>query len=280
MYEPFSTNWHANVGFMSTLVCFHAHPDDEAINTAGVMSMAASTGHRVVLVVATRGELGTPQEGILAPDEELWARRVEETHQSAALLGVQRVEFLGYTDSGMMGAESNNDPTCFWQASVDEAALRLASILTEEGASVLTIYDENGGYGHPDHIMVHRVGKRAAELAMVDRVFEATMNRDHIKSLMNEHVDDLEELPESPDPSFLDSLGSPESAITHRIDVSEFIQSKRDSLRAHASQIGDNSFFLQMPDEHFLASFGIEWFIRTNHPRGVDEPFGTNLWDD
>lgn len=265
---------------MSTLVCFHAHPDDEAINTAGVMAHAAAHSHRVVLVVATRGERGTPEDGVLDPDEELWTRRVAETHASASLLGVQRVEFLGYTDSGMIGSESNNDPTCFWQAPLEEAADRLASILTQEDATVLTTYDENGGYGHPDHIKVHQVGKRAAELAMVDRVFEATMNRDYLKSLLTQHSNQLNELEEPPDLSFFDTLGSPESAITHRIDVRDYIASKRESLRTHASQIGENSFFLQMPEENFLESFGYEWFIRSGHSRGDSDAFGTDLWID
>ena len=88
---------------MSTLVVFHAHPDDEAIATGGTMAKAAAAGHRVVLVVATRGERGEVAEGYLEPGEELWQRRVEETHAAAAVLGASRVEFLGYVDSGMVG---------------------------------------------------------------------------------------------------------------------------------------------------------------------------------
>jgi LmbE family N-acetylglucosaminyl deacetylase len=147
---------------MATLVAFHAHPDDECIATGGVMAKAAEEGHRVVLVVATRGEHGEVADGFLADGETLAERRVQETHASAAALGVHRVEFLGYVDSGMMGTPENDLPGSFWTADVDEAAERLAAILREEGADVLTCYDEIGGYGHPDHIQVHRVGLRAA----------------------------------------------------------------------------------------------------------------------
>jgi Uncharacterized proteins, LmbE homologs len=88
---------------MATMVSFHAHPDDECIACGGVIRKASEEGHRVVLVVATRGERGEVPDGFLADGEELWQRRVAETHASAEILGAQRVEFLGYTDSGMMG---------------------------------------------------------------------------------------------------------------------------------------------------------------------------------
>ena len=167
---------------MATLVTFHAHPDDESIAMGGVMAKASDEGHRVVLVVATRGEHGEVEAGFLGEGEPLWRRREQETVASAAILGAARVEFLGYVDSGMMGTPENDLPESFWQADVEEAAARLAAILTEEGADVVTIYDENGQYGHPDHIQVHRVGLRAAELAGTPRVYMNTLNRDHIRS--------------------------------------------------------------------------------------------------
>src|SRR3954469_7173644 len=117
---------------MATLVCFHAHPDDECIATGGVMAKAAKEGHRVVLVTATRGEHGEVAEGFLEPGEALWERRVRETEAAAEILGVSRVEFLGYVDSGMIGTSTNDAPESFWQADIDEAAERLAKILREE----------------------------------------------------------------------------------------------------------------------------------------------------
>src|SRR2546421_4234857 len=141
---------------MATLVCFHAHPDDEVLMTGGIMAQASAAGHRVVLVVATGGELGeVPAD--LATGETLVERRRVETLRSATALGVARVVWLGYEDSGMAGWEQNKNPAAFIQADVDEAAGRLAAVLDEEAAAVLTVYDYRGNYGHPDHIRVHVV---------------------------------------------------------------------------------------------------------------------------
>ena len=163
---------------MGTIVSFHAHPDDEAIASGGTLARAAAAGHRVVLVFATRGELGEPVPGVLEPGEQLAMRRSAECYTSAAALGAKRVEFLGFTDSGMMGEPSNDAPFCFWQADVEYAARTLAVLLDQEEPDVLTIYDDNGVYGHPDHIQVHRVGKRAGELSAVPVIAQGTVNRD------------------------------------------------------------------------------------------------------
>jgi LmbE family N-acetylglucosaminyl deacetylase len=276
---------------MAVLVSFHAHPDDEAIATSGTMAKAKAAGHRVVLVVATRGEHGEVAPDFLDDGEQLGLRRVHETFASAALIGVDRVEFLGYVDSGMMGEATNDEPYSFWSADVDAAAHRLAAILGEEqahGPIVLTIYDDHGGYGHPDHIQVHRVGKRAAELAGVERVFQGTMNRDHIMRMMAaaaENEDGLsddfrqrmeEDVERADDggPNF----GEPEANLTHGIDVRDFVELKHRCMRAHASQIDDESFFMQFPPEVFADAFGTEWYMELDRRRGADEPMGDDLF--
>ncbi len=252
---------------MATLVSFHAHPDDECITCGGVMRKAHEEGHRVVLVVATRGELGEVPAGFLDDGEELWQRRVAETHAAAGVLGADRVEFLGYTDSGMMGEPTNDQPGTFWTASVEEAAERLAAILREENADVLTVYDDHGGYGHPDHIQVHRVGMRAAELARTPRVYQSTINRDRALAGRREFAERAGiEMPEMGD-----DFGTPEAAITCAVDVTAFAEHKRKAMRAHASQISEQSFFLAMPDDAFLFAFGTEWFIRAGHGPGITE---------
>jgi LmbE family N-acetylglucosaminyl deacetylase len=260
-----------------TLVTFHAHPDDEAIATAGVMAKAASEGHRVVLVVATRGEHAGYGHEMLEPGEKMSERRVQETQRAAEILGVARVEFLGYVDSGMMGTPENDAQGSFWTADVDEAAKRLAKILDEERADVLTIYDDHGGYGHPDHIQVHRVGARAGELAGTPVVYESTMNRDHIYRLLKERVAAGDtEIPGDIDPDDLpdpndNTFGSPESVITTTVDVRGFLDVKRAAMVAHGSQIQESSFFLKMPLDAFREGFGYEWFIRRGAPPGTHE---------
>ena len=146
---------------MGTLVCLHAHPDDECISTGGTMRRAADEGHRVVLIVATNGEFGEVPDD-LGVGESLADRRKKETAGSAEALGISRVVWLDYQDSGMTGWDGNADLASFHQADVDTAAQRVADVLTEERADVFTHYDWHGTYGHPDHIKVHVVGTRAA----------------------------------------------------------------------------------------------------------------------
>jgi LmbE family N-acetylglucosaminyl deacetylase len=277
---------------VSTLVCFHAHPDDEAIATGGTMARASAEGHRVVLVVATDGAFGEMPDD-LADGETLADRRRHETEGSAAALGIHRVVELGYRDSGMTGWDGNTDPDSFWRADVDQAAARLADVLREESADVLTIYDWHGGYGHPDHIQVHRVGRRAAELVADGlpalRVLESTMNRDEMRrglELAGEMGADFG--PEGDDGDSFDPdgpmddgnpMGTPESEITLGVDVTDYIAQKRAALTAHRSQVTDQSFFLQMPPEMFAHAFGREWFIEHDRSPQAGGPRSGWLFD-
>ena len=153
---------------MSTLVCFHAHPDDECLATGGTIARASAEGHRVVLVVATDGAYGeVPSD--LQTCETLVDRRFKEVTASAKVLGISRLEMLGYKDSGMTGWAQNSDPAAFINIDIEVAAERLADILRQENADALTIYDWHGNYGHPDHIAVHKVGSRAGVLAGVKK---------------------------------------------------------------------------------------------------------------
>jgi LmbE family N-acetylglucosaminyl deacetylase len=261
---------------MATLVCFHAHPDDEALATGGVMAGAAAAGHRVVLVCATRGEEGEVTPGVLEPGESLADRRVNEVAAAAAILGVARYEFLGYRDSGMMGTPTNDDPACFWRADIDDAAAKLAAILAEERPDALTVYDEFGNYGHPDHIQVHRVGVRAAELAATPRVYEATMDQDEIRARLQEALSNppAPQMAEMAKAMLADGgphMGVPAERITTRIDVSGWIDKKRAALAAHSSQVPEESWFLAAPPEVFAQMFGTEYFIRRGAPPGTVE---------
>lgn len=247
---------------MSVLVCFHAHPDDEAISTGGLMRKAADAGHEVHLVTATRGEQGEPQPGVLADGEPLWERRIVEVAEAAAILGCSSNQFLDYEDSGMMGEPANDNPACFWQADVEEASQRLASMLTEVGADVLTIYDPNGLYGHPDHIQVHRVGLRAAEIAAVDHVYEATVSREDALAAME--ANDVNPGEHDEDGGVdRDTFGVPRAEIRYSINVANEVSAKRTALRAHRSQVSEDDFFLSVTDEVFASIFGSEFFAVT-----------------
>ncbi len=262
------------------MVNFHAHPDDEAIATSGTMMKAADEGHRVVLVVATKGEKGEVQPDALSPGETLGERRAAETLDAARIIGAHRVEFLGYEDSGMAGDEANDNPACFWQADFDEAVQRVAGILVEESAEVLTVYDDHGGYGHPDHIQVHRVGVDAARKAGVQKVFYVTMNRTQILRQMAEveaFAEAIEEIDAERAERFTEEdFGTDEAEITHAVDVSTYLERKRASMLAHASQITADSFFGSMTDKQFADAFGTEWFVAPGPPRTGD--FATDLF--
>jgi LmbE family N-acetylglucosaminyl deacetylase len=253
---------------VSTLVAFHAHPDDECITTAGTLAKAVDDGHRVVIVYATRGEHGEVPEGLLRPGETLVERRMDEVRRSTEAIGVHRVEFLGYRDSGMMGTPENDEPGSFWRADVDEAVERLAAILRDERPDVLLVYDVNGNYGHPDHLQVHRVGVRAADLAGVPQVLEATMNRDVIRAFMALLVEmgaaNWEDVPDLEDPDVLFAM--PDAVITTRVDVRPWAERKRASMAAHETQVGDLAPFLAMPLDTFREAMGTEYFIRRGVP--------------
>src|SRR6185436_6442472 len=156
------------------LLLVHAHPDDESIGTGATMARYAAEGAQVTLVTCTLGELGEiipPSLSYLAEGDggRLGEYRIGELNAACAELGVTDHRFLGgpgrWRDSGMMGTAGNDDPRCFWRASVDEAADALLGVIREIRPQVLVTYDANGFYGHPDHIQAHRVSMRAAELA-------------------------------------------------------------------------------------------------------------------
>ena len=219
-----------------TLVAFHAHPDDEALLTAGTMARAAAAGHRVVLALATDGGAGLAAAE-MGRDGGLGERRLEEARRSADALGVARVDWLGYSDSGS-GPEPEPDlpgTTRFCRAPVDEAAERLAALLRTERADVLLSYDANGGYGHRDHVRVHEVGARAAALAGTPRVLEATVPRDTVVRALRA-VGRVYRFPEEFDPTSFERAFSARADITHRIDVRRYAAAKRAAMRAHASQ--------------------------------------------
>ena len=238
------------------------------------MAKAAALGHRVVLVLATRGELGEPVPGVLRDGEHLWQRRVEESHRSAEVLGASRVEFLGYRDSGMIGEPTNEHPESFWQADLHEAAERFARILHEEQADFVVVYDDHGAYGHPDHIQVHRVGVEAARRAGVHNIYQSTINRTAILRNIEEFAS------ASPREDFearrpqieSEDFGSPEHVITHAVDVSDYIEHKRAAMIAHESQIPRDSFFLAMEPDAFLRAFGVEWYIEYGSTRRPHDP--------
>ena len=256
---------------MSTIVYFHAHPDDEASQTSGAMARASDEGHRVVVVFATHGEHGEVAAD-LHEGETVADYRRREAQASAAVLGLARIAWLGYSDSGMTGWEQNDSEESFHQADLDEAGRRLADLLDEEDADVLIGYDWHGGYGHPDHVKVHHVAHRGAELARrTPRLLESTFNRtDMVRQIAEAKAFGVDLGDWDPEAPMDDGnpLGTPEDEITWEVDVSAYLAKKRAALEAHRSQASDIEQFLGMTPEVFGRAFGLEHYIEP----GVDGP--------
>ncbi|MBC6448233.1 PIG-L deacetylase family protein [Actinokineospora xionganensis] len=248
-------------------VFFHAHPDDEALLTAGTMASLAAEGHRVVLVVATAGESGLAESPRGAA---LGATRLRELDRSAAVLGCARVVCLGYGDSGL-GQDRPAD--AFADADPGQAAEALAAVLREERADLLTIYDPAGGYGHPDHVQVHRVGTVAARLAGTPIVLEATVDRDLLVRALRV-IGWFYRFPPAFDIGTFERAYTPGGRITHRVNVRRFAGRKRASMSAHASQAGGAdvrtlAMLLRIPVLLYRFVFGTEWYVRRDLPAGV-----------
>ena len=257
------------MGTGATIVAFHAHPDDEALLTGGTLAWLAAQGHRTVVVVACDGVMGEAT-GPRA------ATRLDELRASARVLGVARVVHLGYADSGF-GPLFYPDPpdrVRFARAPIEQAAGRLADILREERADLLLSYDPHGGYGHRDHVRVHQVGARAAELTGT-RVLQATLPREPIFRTFR--VLRALQLLKRHDPEEIRKGYSPRAAITHRINVRRFAAQKRAALASHTTQVYGKGrsglifrLLVRLPTPLFGLLLGREWFVDpAAPPRGA-----------
>jgi LmbE family N-acetylglucosaminyl deacetylase len=257
-----------------TVMAVHAHPDDEVLGTGGILAKCADEGIRTVLVTCTNGEQGDGPGGV-KPGEPghdetaVSALRLEELRESAAHLGISHVELLGYRDSGMVGWSGNEAEDAFTNVPVEVATGRLVELMERYRPQVVITYDENGGYGHPDHIQAHRIAVAATEVSGIPRkLYYTAVPRER----MAEWFEYLRSTGEAPEGLELpEDFGVPEEQITSVVDVAPYVERKVKALQAHASQ-GENIFFLRMPAEAQHRVFATESFIRqVNHvPAAAD----------
>lgn len=247
-----------------TLVFVHAHPDDEALLTAGTMARAIAEGHRVVLIMATDGAAGLT-DGHHSAD--LRGHRDRELERSVDVLGISRLVRLGYADSGLTG----DAPGAFVSTGCFTVGREIARIVDEEEADVLVGYDSSGGYGHPDHIHVHRSTRTALQLARRQPIlFEVTLPREPLRRAV--HTAARARLtPSGFDPREFDHAWTPRREITHRVDVTDFLDAKRDAMRAHASQaVADTgprtlAVLGRIPRPVARLLLGTEYYVRVPH---------------
>jgi N-acetyl-1-D-myo-inositol-2-amino-2-deoxy-alpha-D-glucopyranoside deacetylase len=229
------------------LLLVHAHPDDESIGTGATMAKYAAEGARVTLITCTLGELGEiipPALQHLTP-EELGEHRIGELEAACDALGVKDHRFLGgrgrWRDSGMMGTSANDDPRCFWQADVDEAAAQLVTVIREVEPQVIVTYDANGFYGHPDHIQAHRVARRAYQLAA-----------DPART------------------SFYATAAPGSAQVIARVDGTEYLNAKFAAMRAHATQITVSEPYFALSNNVRQEASGVECYALLAGPGGSE----------
>jgi N-acetyl-1-D-myo-inositol-2-amino-2-deoxy-alpha-D-glucopyranoside deacetylase len=253
------------------LLLVHAHPDDETINNGATMAMYADLGADVTLVTCTRGEEGevlVPELSHVASahEDSLGVYRIEELRLAMVALGITDHRFLGegakeFRDSGMMGAEQNSRPDVFWQADLEEASKYLATVIDEVKPHVLVTYDENGGYGHPDHIQAHRVAMRAIDFSLwkPEKIYwNATP-----KSVIADGIKKMKELgsdffgAENPEdvPFAVD-----DELVTTVIDGSDYVGKKMDAMKAHSTQITLDGPFFALSNNLGLEVWGNEYY--------------------
>ena len=270
------------------LLLVHAHPDDESIGTGATMAKYAGEGAQVTLVTCTLGELGEvipPELAYLAWDADggLGQYRIGELDAACRALGVTDHRFLGgpgrWRDSGMMGTPSNDWDGCFWRADVDEAARDLLAVIAEVRPQVMISYDDNGFYGHPDHIQAHRVAWRAFELAdgLVSKFYATAIPKSVLTEAMAimqddggaaadrevgganfSRVESVEELP----------FGTDDDKVTTEIDARAYLDAKLAAMRAHVTQIAVDSPFFALSDKVGQRALGIEFYSLLAGPAG------------
>ncbi|MGI8754044.1 MAG: PIG-L family deacetylase [Acidimicrobiales bacterium] len=270
-----------------TLMAVHAHPDDEATSTGGILARYSAEGIRTVLVTCTDGACGDGPGGVKPGEpghdrDAIVALRRQELEASCLILGVRHLELLEYRDSGMMGWADNDAPGSFWTTPVEDGADRLAELMEQYQPDVVVTYDPNGFYGHPDHIQAHRITMVAAEKTGIPaKVYWPTIPRSRMGEFAQRMREAGVDLPEPLDPERAEDadpdaehgppMGSDDEDIAAWVDVAAFADRKYDALAAHASQ-SDNIFFLRMGREVFSELMGAEAFLRVVDRTGVPLP--------
>lgn len=270
------------------MLLVHAHPDDETIATGATMAKYAAAGDGVTLVTCTLGEEGeilVPELAHLASDRDggLGEHRITELNAAMTALGVTDHRFLGgagrWRDSGMAGTATNDNPSCFWRADLDEAIGELVRVIRDVRPQVVVTYDENGGYGHPDHIQAHRVAVGAFAAAgdsqrypdtgepwTPSKLYQTALPRS-VLLMAYEALKALgEEAPfgaTSPDEM---NMGVPDEAITTVIDARDHLPAKIEAMRAYPTQISVDGHFFALSNDVGQGAFGVEQYTLVAGP--------------
>jgi LmbE family N-acetylglucosaminyl deacetylase len=252
-----------------TLMAVHAHPDDEASSTGGVLAKYSAEGIRTVVVTCTNGEFGDApgqvKPGTDGHDEQVVAQlRLSELRESCKILGVTNLELLGYHDSGMPDWDYRNRPDAFCNVPQELVAARIVSLIQQYRPQIVISYDPDGAYQHPDHVHAARSAHAAvASSGLPAKFYQTAMRRSDWGKVMQALRDAGEDVGEweEPTPEVIRQMDEEERRITTTIDIHDVLGVKREALLAHASQIED-SWFTKIPPEVAAQAFGRESFVR------------------
>jgi len=266
-----------------TLMAVHAHPDDEASSTGGVLATYSGQGVRTVVVTCTNGEFGDALGGVKPGQDghdkdEVAQLRLAELRESCKILGVTDLELLGYHDSGMPDWDYKNRPEAFCNVPIADVAARIAALIEHYRPQVVITYDDKGMYQHPDHVHASRAAATAvAATAAADGIpakfyLSAMRGSDWQKVWEALHAAGVQ-VPDAArfTPQMRQQMAEAEQRITTTIDIRPVLGRKREALLAHASQISD-SWFSKLPAEIAETAFGRESFIRASDATGAPVP--------
>jgi len=282
------------------LLLVHAHPDDETIATGATMAKYAAEGAHVTLVTCTLGEEGeilVPELVHLAADKDdaLGEHRIGELADSMKALGVTDHRFLGgpgrWRDSGMMGEPTNDRPNCFWQADMGVATGELVRVVREVRPQVVITYNENGGYGHPDHIQAHRVAMAAFDAAgdasryadagdpwQPTKLYYAALPKSFLKmgwEALRELGDETPFGVASPDEL---PFGDPDESVTTQVDARDYLEAKIEAMRAHRTQIEVDGPFFALSNHIGQRAFGLEHYRLVRGTPSTDGEWESDLF--
>lgn len=250
------------------LMAVHAHPDDESSKGAATLARYADEGHRVLVVTLTGGERGdilNPAMDLPEVRERIADVRRDEMARAAEILGVEHC-WLGFIDSGL----PEGDPLpplpedCFAAIPLTEPVARLVTLIREFRPHVMTTYDENGGYPHPDHIRCHQVSVAAYEAAADHRLhpeagrpwsvsklyYNHGFLRKRMQTLQDEFARNGQEGPFAEWLENWDPRHDPHvNRVTTRVHCADYFHLRDEALRAHATQIDPDGFFFATPLE-------------------------------
>jgi LmbE family N-acetylglucosaminyl deacetylase len=257
----------------------HAHPDDEASSTGGVLAKYADEGVRTIVVTCTNGEFGDGPGGVKpgtdGHDEEAVAQtRLTELRESAKILGLTELETLGYHDSGMPDWDYKDRPDAFCNVSLAEVAARIGFLIERYRPQVVITYDDQGAYQHPDHVHASQAAQAAVTASGIPaKLYLTAMRRSGWRKVWEALREQGEEVPDfsTITPEVERQMNESEQRITTTIDIRPVLERKRDALLAHNSQISE-SWFSKIPPEIAEQVFGQESFIRASDTTGAPVP--------